>query len=96
MRRPVLLILAACLGTAWPFWPQPAFSHEIISTTVLFDRENAPRKACIATIPLISSEKTRRLGCLSFAILQDYIADVLVSQRCGPCRSAPVLIQSFS
>lgn len=68
MRRAVLLILAACIATAWPLWPRPALSHEIISTTVLFDREivRILKKKCAAchtennlAFPLTTYEETR-------------------------------------
>jgi len=68
MRRAVLPILAACIGTAWSFWPRPALSHEIISTTVLFDREivRILNKKCASchtennlAFPLTTYEETR-------------------------------------
>jgi len=68
MRRAVLPILAACIGIVWPFWPRPALSHELISTTVLFDREIARilNKRCVAchseknlAFPLTTYEETR-------------------------------------
>ena len=68
MKRAVLPILAVCLGTAWPFWPRPALSHEVISTTVLFDREivRILNKKCVAchtennlAFPLTTYQETR-------------------------------------
>jgi len=68
MRRAVLPILVACIGTAWSFWPRAALSHEIISTTVLFDREivRILNEKCVAchtennlAFPLITYEETR-------------------------------------
>jgi len=68
MRKAVLAILAACIGIVWPFWPRPALSHELISTTVLFDREIARilNKRCVAchseknlAFPLTTYEETR-------------------------------------
>jgi hypothetical protein len=68
MRRAVLPILAVCIGIVWPFWPRPALSHELISTTVLFDREIARilNKRCVAchseknlAFPLTTYEETR-------------------------------------
>lgn len=68
MRRAFLLIVAACAGAAWAFWPRPALSHETISTTVLFDREivRILNKKCVAchadknlAFPLTTYEETR-------------------------------------
>src|SRR4029453_6418420 len=68
MRRTLLPLLAACIGTAWQFWPRPALSHEVISTTVLFDREieRILNKRCVAchtennlAFPLTTYEETR-------------------------------------
>jgi hypothetical protein len=68
MRRAVLTILVACIGFAWPFWPRAALSHEVISTTVLFDREivRILNKKCVAchtennlAFPLTTYEETR-------------------------------------
>jgi len=68
MRKAVLVLLAACIGTAWQFWPRPALSHEVISTTVLFDREivRILSKRCVAchtennlAFPLTTYEETR-------------------------------------
>ena len=68
MRRAILPILAACIGIVWPFWPRPALTHELISTTVLFDREIARilNKRCVAchseknlAFPLTTYEETR-------------------------------------
>jgi hypothetical protein len=68
MRRTLLPLLGACLGTAWQFWPPPVLSHEVISTTVLFDREivRILNKRCVAchtennlAFPLTTYEETR-------------------------------------
>src|SRR5688572_26204306 len=68
MRRAVLPILAACFGIGWWFGPQPARSHELISTTVLFDREivRILNKRCVGchsknnlAFPLTTYEETR-------------------------------------
>ena len=68
MRRAVLPILATCFGIGWWFGPQPARSHELISTTVLFDREivRILNKRCVGchsennlAFPLTTYEETR-------------------------------------
>jgi hypothetical protein len=68
MRKAVLAILVACVGIAWPSWPRAALSHELISTTVLFDREivRILTKKCVAchtennlAFPLTTYEETR-------------------------------------
>jgi len=68
MRRAVLLILAACIGIVWPFGPRPALTHELISTTVLFDREivRILNRKCVGchsennlAFPLTTYEETR-------------------------------------
>ena len=68
MRRAVLPILAACIGIVWPLGPRPASTHELISTTVLFDREivRILNKRCVGchsennlAFPLTTYEETR-------------------------------------
>ena len=68
MRRAVLPILVACIGIVWPLGPRPASTHELISTTVLFDREivRILNKRCVAchsennlAFPLTTYEETR-------------------------------------
>jgi len=68
MRRAVLLILAVCLGIAWPLRPRPASTHALISTTVLFDREivRILNRKCVGchsdntlAFPLTTYEETR-------------------------------------
>jgi hypothetical protein len=39
MKRVAFFIIAACLVTTPVFWPRQVFSHETLTTTVLFDRE---------------------------------------------------------
>ena len=68
MKRAVLPILAACIGMVWPFWPRPASTHELITTTVLFDREivRILNRKCVGchsennlAFPLTTYEETR-------------------------------------
>jgi hypothetical protein len=68
MRRAVLPILAACIGVVWPLGTRPASPHELISTTVLFDREivRILTKRCVGchsennlAFPLTTYEETR-------------------------------------
>ena len=68
MRRAVLPILVACIGIVWPLGPRPASTHELISTTVLFDREivRILNKRCVGchsednlAFPLTTYEETR-------------------------------------
>jgi hypothetical protein len=68
MKRAVLPILVACIGTAWSLWPRPVLSHEMITTTVLFDREivRILNDKCVAchtennlAFPLTTYEETR-------------------------------------
>ena len=68
MKRAVLLIVTACVGSAWAFWPRQALSHQTISTTVLFDREivRILNRRCVSchseknlAFPLTTYEETR-------------------------------------